>query len=185
MHAAIALVPYLLFVVLVPEEGLLALGTDKVLHMPLLTESSDHPFFDGSSTSTTDGNAHFVVAPKAVQLALYLTSTGRQLDAASFAVEVIRVIGLSLFRWLSFSKSWDNKKEGTLNLRGGPSSMTARHLKQMYLPTAAAFSFSLHELHSARPAFLKKPLSVSTSWQSSHLKQPGCQLEFIALITRP
>lgn len=63
--------------------------------------------------------------------------------------------------------------------------MTARHLKQMYLPTAAAFSFSLHELHRARPAFLKKPLSVSTSWHSSHLKQPGCQLEFIALMTRP
>lgn len=82
---------------LVPEEGLLALGTDKVLDMPLLAESSDHSLLDGSSASSTDGNAHLVVAPQTVQLALYLTSTRRQLDAARLAVEVVRVVRLSLF----------------------------------------------------------------------------------------
>lgn len=88
---------YLLFVVLVPEEWLLALGTNKVLHMPLLAESRHHSLLDGSSASATDGNAHLVVAPKAVQLALDLTSTGRQLDAARLAVEVVRMVRLPLF----------------------------------------------------------------------------------------
>lgn len=88
--------PYLLFVVLVAEEGLLALGAHKVLHMPLLAQRSDHSLLDWSSAGATDGDAHFVVAAQAVQLALDLASAGRQLDAARLAVEVIRVVGLAL-----------------------------------------------------------------------------------------
>lgn len=86
----------LLFVVLVAEEGLLALGAHKVLHMPLLAQRSDHSLLDWSSAGATDGDAHFVVAAQAVQLALDLASAGRQLDAARLAVEVIRVVGLAL-----------------------------------------------------------------------------------------
>uniref|UniRef100_A0A3P8QMF2 Uncharacterized protein n=1 Tax=Astatotilapia calliptera TaxID=8154 RepID=A0A3P8QMF2_ASTCA len=35
------------------------------------------------------------------------------------------------------------------------------------------------------PAFLTNPTSASTAWQISQQKQSGCQLLFIALITRP
>uniref|UniRef100_A0A8C4DB60 Uncharacterized protein n=1 Tax=Dicentrarchus labrax TaxID=13489 RepID=A0A8C4DB60_DICLA len=35
------------------------------------------------------------------------------------------------------------------------------------------------------PAFLTNPTSASTAWQRSQQKQSGCQLLFIALITRP
>lgn len=35
------------------------------------------------------------------------------------------------------------------------------------------------------PAFFTNPTSASTAWQISQQKQSGCQLLFIALITRP
>lgn len=35
------------------------------------------------------------------------------------------------------------------------------------------------------PAFLTKPTSASTAWQISQRKQSGCQLLFMALMTRP
>lgn len=35
------------------------------------------------------------------------------------------------------------------------------------------------------PAFLTKPTSASTAWQMSQQKQSGCQLLFMALMTRP
>lgn len=35
------------------------------------------------------------------------------------------------------------------------------------------------------PAFLTKPTSASTAWQISQQKQSGCQLLFMALMTRP
>ena len=82
---------------LVSKEWLLALGAHKVLHVPLLAQSSDHPFLDWSAAGATDGNAHLVVASQAVQLALDFARTRSQLDAARLAVEVVRVIGLALF----------------------------------------------------------------------------------------
>ena len=86
----------LLFVVLVSKEWLLALGTHEVLHVPLLAKSSDHSFLDWSSASAADGNAHLVMAPQTVQLALDFARTRRQLDAARLAVKVVRVVGLAL-----------------------------------------------------------------------------------------
>lgn len=35
------------------------------------------------------------------------------------------------------------------------------------------------------PAFLTNPISANTCWQMSQQKHSGCQLLFIALITRP
>uniref|UniRef100_A0A3Q1IR20 Uncharacterized protein n=1 Tax=Anabas testudineus TaxID=64144 RepID=A0A3Q1IR20_ANATE len=35
------------------------------------------------------------------------------------------------------------------------------------------------------PAFLTNPTSASTAWQMSQQKQSGCQLLFMALMTRP
>lgn len=40
-------------------------------------------------------------------------------------------------------------------------------------------------LQSYLPAFLTKPTSASTAWQISQRKQSGCQLLFMALMTRP
>lgn len=40
-------------------------------------------------------------------------------------------------------------------------------------------------LQTHRPAFLTNPTSASTAWQISQQKQSGCQLLFMALITRP
>jgi hypothetical protein len=39
--------------------------------------------------------------------------------------------------------------------------------------------------NSYLPAFLTNPMSASTSWQRSQRKHSGCQLLFMALITRP
>uniref|UniRef100_A0A6B0U8F3 Putative secreted protein n=1 Tax=Ixodes ricinus TaxID=34613 RepID=A0A6B0U8F3_IXORI len=55
----------------------------------------------------------------------------------------------------------------------------------MYFPMAAAFSFALHSWQRALPAFLMKPWSASVIWQISQRKQLGCQLLFMALMTRP
>lgn len=55
----------------------------------------------------------------------------------------------------------------------------------MYFPMAAALTFALQSWHNARPAFFMKPWSAKVSWHISHLKQLGCQLLFMALMTRP
>lgn len=39
--------------------------------------------------------------------------------------------------------------------------------------------------YSYLPAFLTNPISARTSWQRSQQKHSGCQLLFMALITRP
>lgn len=41
------------------------------------------------------------------------------------------------------------------------------------------------EMKTDLPAFLTNPTSASTAWQMSQQKQSGCQLLFMALITRP
>lgn len=78
------------------KEWLLALGTHKVLYVPLLAESGDHPLLDGTTTSTTDGNAHLVVASQTIQLAFDLASARSQLDATLFAIEMVRMVGFTL-----------------------------------------------------------------------------------------
>lgn len=95
----------LLLVVSVPQERLLAFRADKVLHVPVLAQSSDDAFLDGPATSAANRYAHFVVAPQAVQLVhlvggiarsrSHLSGIGVQLHAASRAIEVIRMIDLA------------------------------------------------------------------------------------------
>jgi hypothetical protein len=59
------------------------------------------------------------------------------------------------------------------------------HLWQTYLPRPTAFASALHSWHSARPWLRIKPWSASSLSHISQRKQRGCQLEFMALITRP
>ena len=60
----------LLLVVPVAQEGLLALGAHKVLHVPVLAQGGHHPLLDGAPTGPADGDAHLVVAAQTIQLIL-------------------------------------------------------------------------------------------------------------------
>lgn len=64
-----------LLVMSMTQEGLLALGTHEMLHMPVLPQRSDHTLLNRSTTGATNGNAHFVVAPKAIQFILFKLKT--------------------------------------------------------------------------------------------------------------
>ena len=86
------------------QERFLTLGADKVLHTPVLPQGGDDPALYGSPAGATDGDAHLVVTPQAVQLVELLGRVARpgphlpggagQLDAAALAVEVVRTVVL-------------------------------------------------------------------------------------------
>lgn len=82
-------------VVPVAKEWLLTFGTDKVLYVPVLAKSCDHSLLNWPSASTTDWDAHLVMAAKAVQVPLYLTCLSSQFHTTRSAVEMVRVIGLT------------------------------------------------------------------------------------------
>lgn len=79
----------------VAKKWLLTFGTDEVLNMPVLAKSSDHSFLNRPSASATNGDAHLVVAAKAIQVPFDLTCLGSQFNTTSGAVEMVRVIGLT------------------------------------------------------------------------------------------
>lgn len=80
------------FIMAMPQEGFFTLSTNKMLHVPLLAHGIDHPAFNGSSTGAADGDAHLVMAGKAVELAFQLPGVRCQLLTAVVAVEVVRVV---------------------------------------------------------------------------------------------
>jgi len=101
-------------VVAVTQEGLLTLGTYKVLNMPVLSKGSHNPLLNRASAGTTNWDAHFVVAPEAVQLiqiicrvalaGSYFTSCGSQLTAAAYTIEVVGMVDLSTVpQWLTIN----------------------------------------------------------------------------------
>jgi len=57
----------LALVVSVAQEGLLALGADKVLHVPMFSKGSHNPLLDRATTSTTYGDTHFVVTSQTIE----------------------------------------------------------------------------------------------------------------------
>ena len=65
----------LFLIMLMTKEWLLTFGTNKMFHMPLFTQSINNTFFDGTTTGTTDGNAHLIMTPKTIKFTLYLAST--------------------------------------------------------------------------------------------------------------
>lgn len=62
-----------LLVVPMTQEGLLTLGAHEMLHMPVLSQCSDNTFLNRSTTGTTNGNTHFIVAAKTIQFVLLKT----------------------------------------------------------------------------------------------------------------
>lgn len=52
----------------VAQEGFLALGAHKVLHMPVLAQRGHHSLLDRTTTRAANGNSHLVVTPQTVQL---------------------------------------------------------------------------------------------------------------------
>lgn len=71
MRLAIGQAP--LLVVPMTQEGLLTLGAHEMLHMPVLSQCSDNTFLNRSTTGTTNGNTHFIVAAKTIQFVLLKT----------------------------------------------------------------------------------------------------------------
>lgn len=59
------------------------------------------------------------------------------------------------------------------------------HLWHMQFNNPSALMRALQVWQRARPPFLIKPASASSTLHSSQRKHEGCQLAFIALITRP
>jgi len=92
-------------VVPVTQERFLTLGADKVLHTPVLPQGGDDPALYGSPAGATDGDAHLVVTPQAVQLVELLGRVARpgphlpggagELGAAALAVEVVGTVVLA------------------------------------------------------------------------------------------
>lgn len=95
----------LALIVAVPHERFLTLGTHKMLHMPMFPKSCDDSFFNGTTARTTDWDAHFVVAPQAIQLihfissvtwtALDLPGVSSQLNPTGSAIKVVWMKGVT------------------------------------------------------------------------------------------
>lgn len=81
-------------VVSVPQEWLLTFGTNKMLNMPLLSQSIDHSSLNGPAARSTDGDSHLVMAGQAIQFSLQFPGLSRQLLPTVSAVEVIWMVGI-------------------------------------------------------------------------------------------
>lgn len=87
------------------QEGPFAFGTDEMLDVPVLAESSYNPLFNRSTTCTANWDSHAIVATQTIQLihivggkassAFDFTSSRIQLDTATRAIEVITVINFT------------------------------------------------------------------------------------------
>ena len=62
------------FIVTISQEGLLAFGTYKMLHMPMFPKCSNNSFLNWPSAGSTDGYTHFVMAAKTVELIEFIGS---------------------------------------------------------------------------------------------------------------
>lgn len=80
----------------VAKKWLLTLGTNKMLHMPLLAHGIHHAPFNGPPAGPTDGHPHLVMAWQAIELPLQLPSIGCQLLPAVGTVEVVRMVWVVL-----------------------------------------------------------------------------------------
>lgn len=65
------------FVMSVTQEWFLTLSTHKVLHMPMFAQSSHHSLLYGPPAGPTDGNAHLVMTPQAVELVEFIGGVSR------------------------------------------------------------------------------------------------------------
>lgn len=78
------------------KKWLFTLGTNKMLHMPLLAHGIHHTPFNGPSTSATDGDSHFIMARQAVQFSLQLPGISCQLLPAIGTVEMVWMVRVIL-----------------------------------------------------------------------------------------
>lgn len=83
------------------QEGLLTLGTHKMLNVPLLAHGVDDPPLDGTPAGSTDRDAHFVVTRQTVELSFQLPRICCQLFTTVAAVEMVRMVRVVLKnQWL-------------------------------------------------------------------------------------
>lgn len=95
----------LLLVMTMTEEWLFAFGAHEVLYVPVFPQCRYDSFFDRPTTSAADRDAHFVVAPQAVQFVQFVGCVSRsrayfarvriQLYTAGSAIEMIRMVHFS------------------------------------------------------------------------------------------
>lgn len=72
------------------------LGTNKMLHVPLLAHGIYYTPFNGPSTGATDGDSHFIMARQAVQFSFELPSVSGQLLPAVGTVEMVWMVRVVL-----------------------------------------------------------------------------------------
>lgn len=72
------------------------LGTNKMLHVPLLAHGIYHTSFNGPPTSATDGDPHFIMARQAIQFSFQLPGISSQLLPAVGTVEVVWMVRVVL-----------------------------------------------------------------------------------------
>lgn len=70
MIMSLAISETFFLVMAMTQEGFFAFGTYEMLHMPMLAKRRYHAFFDGTPTSATNRNSHFIMTPQTIQLVL-------------------------------------------------------------------------------------------------------------------
>lgn len=78
----------------VSQERLLALGTDKMLNMPLFAHGVDHTALYRTSAGSADRHTHLIMAGEAVEFPFQLASISSQLLTAVTAVKVVGMVGV-------------------------------------------------------------------------------------------
>lgn len=81
-------------VMTVSQERLLALGTDKMLNMPLFAHGVDHTALNRTPAGSADRHAHLIMAGEAVEFPFQLASVNCQLLTTVTAVEVVGMVGV-------------------------------------------------------------------------------------------
>lgn len=98
------------------QEGFLALGTDEVLDMEMLSKGGNHSLFNWTSTSSTNRDPHSIVTAQTIKLVhvvsrepgatFDLASRRVQLDAAGGAIKMISMVDLATeTQWRAIDKS--------------------------------------------------------------------------------
>lgn len=78
------------------QEWFFTFGANKMFNVPIFAESSNDSLFDGTMTSTTNGNTHLVVTSKTVEFSLQFSGFRIEFYSTSIAVEMVRMVWFSL-----------------------------------------------------------------------------------------
>lgn len=89
MIMSLAISETFFLVMTMTQEGFFAFSTYEMLHMPMLAERRYHAFFDGTSTSATNRDSHFIMTSQTIQLVLRNMKFKIELDCENVFVHII------------------------------------------------------------------------------------------------